>query len=248
MLIRDQYIEAIRRMKDRFGRERGGYLIPKDATLERCIDYAARYLYEKDTSEHYRYMRYQWALERLLADYGDHRKTGMIVHVDIGCGPGLFSWVVHDYFGQEEPKTAIELHAYDHSSEMVKLARLLWSEFKIGVRLDTTSDLEALISRIRQDGTPADMIVSFGHVLAQVSASCQKNAIAVFADILRRIRLNSSLVVAVDAQKDSADQNFRRSTGRLNEVLAARGLALWPRFQQRGSMVGVLTDRRSERT
>ncbi len=75
---------------------------------------------------------------------------------------------------------------------MVRLARSLWREFGTDIGLDITSDLDALLYRITQGGSPAGMmIVSFGHVLAQ--ASSQKNAIAVFVDVLSRIRLNSSL-------------------------------------------------------
>ena len=58
MLIRDRYVSVIGRMASRFGRESGDHLIPRDATLTRCIDYAARYLYEGDTVKHYRYNRY----------------------------------------------------------------------------------------------------------------------------------------------------------------------------------------------
>ena len=247
MPIQDQYIGAIRRMESRFGRDPGGPVIPKEATLKRCIDYAARYLYEGDTEPDYRYKRYMQALESLIGIYDVYRKTTTIVHMDIGCGPGLFSWVVHDYFKHREPKMAIKLHAYDHSPEMVRLAGLLWGKFETGIGLDTTSDLDALISRvlisrITQGGPPADMIVSFGHVLAQ--ASSQKNAIAVFADTLSRIRLNSSLVVAVDAK--SADQNFRLSIGRLVKVLADHGLAFRPCFLHRGDMIGMVTGCRSE--
>lgn len=97
---------------------------------------------------------------------------------------------------------------------MVRLARSLWREFGTDIGLDITSDLDALLYRITQGGSPAGMmIVSFGHVLAQ--ASSQKNAIAVFVDVLSRIRLNSSLVVAVDAQSDPAIQGFHRSIDRL---------------------------------
>lgn len=146
MLIRDRYVSVIGRMASRFGRESGDHVIPRDATLPRCIDYAARYLYEGDTDEHYRYKRYMRALEDLLRNYGDHRKTSTIVHVDVGCGPGLFSWVVHDYFKHREPKTEIELHAYDNTPTMVELADLIWREFDTDVHLGATSDLNELIS------------------------------------------------------------------------------------------------------
>ncbi len=138
MLIRDHYIGAVDRMASRFGRECGDHVIPPDATLPRCIDYAAYYLYERDTKKHYRYKRYLRALTDLLRHYGDHRKTPRIVHVDVGCGPGIFSWVVHDYFRRKEKGIEIELHAYDGSPEMVKLAGLIWSEFETGVYLNAT--------------------------------------------------------------------------------------------------------------
>ena len=244
-------------MASRFGRESGthvipAYVIPKNATLPRCIDYAARYLYEEDDVQHYRYKRYMRALEDLLRDYGDHRKPSTIVHVDIGCGPGLFSWVVHDYFKHRKLKTAIELHAYDHSPKMVELAGWIWSEFETGVHLGATSDLSDLISQVTLGRQSADVIVSFGHVLAQTSD--QQDALDSFADILRRIRLNNrlnnNLVMAVDAQNDQAVQRFHRSINRLIETLATHDIDLQPnqpKFPQRGSMGAVVTDCRSEK-
>ena len=245
MLIRDRYVGVIDRMASRFGRESGDHVIPRDATLARCIDYSARYLYERDTVEHYRYKRYMQALEDLLRDYGDHRKTSTIAHVDVGCGPGLFSWVVHDYFRHREPRTGIELHAYDHSPTMVELAGLIWREFETGVYLDATSDLDELISQVMQGGPPADVIVSFGHVLVQTSD--QEDAIDRFADVLSCIQLYSNLVVAVDAQNDPAIHKFHLSIDRLVEILATRGTELRLKFQRRGSMVAVVAGYRSER-
>ena len=238
MLIRDHYISAIDRMASRFGRESGDHVIPRDATLRRCVDYAARYLDEIDDDEHYRYNRYMLALTELLTHYGDHRRTPRIVHVDVGCGPGVFSWVVHDYFSVKERGTEIELCAYDSSSEMVRLAGLIWHEFDTGVYLDATSDVGELISRIMQGGQPADVIVSFGHVLAQTSD--QKDAIDSFADILSTVRLNSNLVVAVDAQSDPVVRAFRRSIDGLIRVLATRGLEVQWRRPRRGSFVAVV--------
>lgn len=244
MLIRDRYVGVIDRMASRFGRESGDHVIPRGATLPRCIDYAARYFYEGDTVEHYRYTRYMNALEDLLRDYGSHRKTSTIVHVDVGCGPGLFSWVVHDYFKHREPKTEIELHAYDNSPTMVRLADLIWHEFDTGVNLGATSDLDELISQIMEGGPSADVIVSFGHVLVQTSD--QEGSIESFAEILNSIRLDSNMIVAVDAQSDPAVQMFHRSIDRLVEALAAHGLELGSGFPRRGSFVAVVTDRRSE--
>lgn len=239
MLIRDHYISAIRRMACRFGRESGDHVIPRNATLRRCIDYAANYLYERDTKEHYRYKRYMRALKDLLRYYGDHRKTSRIVHVDVGCGPGVFAWVVHDYFRRKERGTEIELHAYDSCPKMATLARLIWGEFGIDVCLGATSNSDELISQIKEDGSPADVIVSFGHVLVQTSD--QEDAINGFADILSAIRPNSSLVVAVDAQSEEAVSTFDHSVDRLIEALATRDLEVRFEKPRWGSFVAVVT-------
>lgn len=89
--------------------------------------------------------------------------------MDVGCGPGLFSWVFHDYFKRQEQGTELKLHAYDRSPNMVRLAGLMWREFKTDVCLVATSDVDELISQVMQSRAPADVIVSFGHVLAQTS-------------------------------------------------------------------------------
>ena len=239
MLIRDHYVNAIYRMASRFGRESGDHVIPRNATLPRCIDYAVSYFHEGDTQEHYRYDRYVLALEDLLQYYGDHRKTPAVVHVDIGCGPGLFSWVVHDFFKYQEQGTELKLHAYDKSPNMVRLAGVMWREFKTDVCLLATSDLEELISQVMQSGLPADVIVSFGHVLAQTSD--RDDAIDSFAEILAAIRPKSNLIVAVDAQNRPAVRRFHRAVDGLRRRLIARGLEVLSERPRRGSFVAVVT-------
>ncbi len=90
-----------------------------------------------------------------------------------------------------------------------------------------------------QGGPPADVIVSFGHVLVQTSDP--KDAIDSFAGISSTIRLNSSLIVAVDAQSDPAIQRFHRSIDRLTNALVRDGIKVYTTYPNRGSWIAVLS-------
>lgn len=235
VLIRDQYIDAIEHAASRFGREANGHVIGKDASLPRCIDYAAHYFYEGDDVQHYRYDRYARALEDLLQRYGDRRRTSTIVHIDIGCGPGLFSWVVHDHFRTREPGTKINQYGYDHAPAMTRLANTLWSEFKNDGAPMWTNEPAELIKSVTHGSPLADAIVSFGHVLVQTSD--QNGATDSFVEILRSVRLQSTLLVAVDAH--SAAPQLRRTTKVISDALSAAGATVHSEEPEHGSFVAT---------
>lgn len=235
MLIRDQYINAIRRTAFQFGREAGDYVVAKEATLPRCIDYAAHYLDEGDDVEHYRYDRYARALEDLLQRYGDRRRTSTIVHIDIGCGPGLFSWVVHDHFRTREPGTEINQYGYDHAPEMTRLANILWSKFQIDGAPMWMNEPAELIKSVTHGSPTADAIVSFGHVLVQTSD--QSGATDSFIEILRSVRLQSTLLVAVDAH--GAVPQLRRTTKMISDALSVAGVTVHSKEPEHGSFVAT---------
>lgn len=242
MLIRQQYFAVLDGIADSCGRVRGHHIIHRNASLQRCIDYALHYFRENDTQQHYRYDRYYRAIERLLDRYGPVRRTRHVVHLDLGCGPGLFSWALHDYFSQNEPNTVLEVYGFDHAPSMTKLARLIWSELDGVGDAQFIHDPDELTSLVMQGGPPADVIVSFGHVLVQIAGSARTKAR--FAKILASVRLESSLLVAVDAIGRA--ETFEKVCKSLAKNLwSGHRLVVDPMEIDGSRLFGVLTDRRS---
>lgn len=247
MLIRQQYFGVLDGIADSHGRVRGQHIVKRhiigrNASLQRCIDYALHYFRENDTQPHYRYDRYYKTIERLLDRCGSVRRTRHVVHLDLGCGPGLFSWALHDYFSQNEPNTVLEVYGYDHAPSMTRLARLIWSELDGVCDAQFTHDSDELTSLVMQGGPPADVIVSFGHVLVQIARSASTKA--EFARILASVRLQSSLVVAVDAIGGA--ETFEKVCSSLAKTLwSCHRLVVDPMEIEGSRLFGVLTDRRS---
>ena len=234
--IREQYVDVLEGLATQFGRDEGNHIIPVNASFHRCIDYACRYFYERDSVPHYRFRRYRAALARLLNVFDGHldRNSEAIIHIDVGCGPGLFSWAAHDYFIENGGGRSLELYGYDHCPAMVRLAQAIWR------RLDTQADAsfahspDALMSDIWQGGSAANVIVSFGHVLIQ--ASEDPAAIRTFSDFLAR---HSPLVVAVDSKYGAA--TFGRACDSLRDALwCHHGLEIDMRVLPESRMVGVV--------
>lgn len=242
MPIRQQYLAVLDGIANIHGRVGGQHIIHRNATLPRCIDYALHYFSENDTRQHYRFDRYYRAIERLLDRYGSVRRTRHLVHLDLGCGPGLFAWALHDYFSQNEPDTVLEIYGFDHAPSMTRLARLVWSELDDVCDAQFIHDSDELTSLVMQGGPPADVIVSFGHVLVQIAGSARTKA--KFARILASVRLESSLVVAVDAIRRA--DTFEKVCSSLAKTLwSGHRLVVDPMEVEGSRLFGVLTDKRS---
>ena len=187
--------------------------------MQQCVGYALRYVSGHSTT-HYRYDRYRDALGLSLRCNRDFRRTDTIVHVDVGCGPGLFAWVVYDYF--RSLGVRVDSYGYDHAPEMVRLSRLIEDELETEIALNCYDDVEELLHAILARDLPADIIVTFGHVLVQLVDDDQ--GMGVFATILEHLaHLDRCLLVAVDAH--GYRTKFQRSYNGLCETLETRNLA-----------------------
>lgn len=257
--IKSQYVGAIQELSHRYGSSSVNYRIPQSVTLEQCIGYAQKHIVQvTEENQYYRYGRYSSALTDMLRQVPDFGSARRIVHIDIGCGPGLFSWVVHDHFLNHNPGQ-VSLHGYDRAPEMVKLGELLWGEMVTRVPIVLESDLRKFLVHIADISgrQHSDVIVSFGHVLVQTVDDMERdpNASEAFVDFSKIVaacsnRNSRCVVVAVDAHSstDSADrqEQFDRACKRLKKELQnSYGLRLkmqrLPKYSQRYGVVEVLT-------
>ena len=215
-----------------------GHQFPKNASLAKCIGYARRFVIESPSGgPHYRYDRYMRRLKATLRQYPV--SAGRVVHVDIGCGPGLFTWVVRDYF-RNVSQVDVELYGYDHAPEMVKLACLIWEYMDECVYYSVHGRIDDLFSTSMPGGTtPSAVLVTLGHVLVQTADD--ESAMRDFASIIATFaQLADCRVVAVDALSGRWPKDFQRACGQLRAALEKLGSIVDIRVVGRSEMQGVV--------
>ena len=255
LLIREHCREAFNKIEVQHGIEhRKDPIIPPDISLKQVIGYTRSHIIENET-EHFRYDRYWKALEVALkqSNFRSGRKN---VHLDLGCGPGLFSWVMRDYIlfrqapllklllkynTKDRSGTAIDkvmnatdtvMIGYDYAEKMIELAGLFQSRLRKQLlvedyNLEGYSKVGDIKERLNsEDFSNCDVIVTFGYVLVQTKDNLE--AMNNFADIIACLfPFNSCILIAVDAYRRQRDRkSFLNACVRLREVLNKRGVNL----------------------
>ena len=197
------------------------HFIRPNATFAQRLKYTQAYIVGGENSEpHYRYDYYSRALQEAAVGF----ETGeTLVHVDVGCGPGLFTWVVRDYF-RANPQIGLELYGYDHSSNMVELADSIWNHFEEDTHYSCHHSIEDFCSAAKAGGlAPCSVLVTFGYVLVQTIGD--QSAVRDFVDIVENVAtLGDCRVLAVDARSETNRETFRAACGNLAGALEQRGL------------------------
>ena len=226
MSIRDSYIPTFGSIKNKYGAGYSGPKIRTDASLKRAIGYAREYVV-KHSQQHFRYDYYQKALSsafrRLRFDPAGRR----IVHLDMGCGPGLFSWVMHDHIESEYAQNvnSVSYFGYDHAAAMIRLAHLFWDRLPVRCDFDGYSSLDEIAAVLTdRDFSNHDVVVTFGYVLVQVQDST--SAMDDFAALTSCLfPTHSCLMVAADAHNDSTVRSaFRDQCAALQAALSEVGV------------------------
>lgn len=149
---------------------RPGHVIPAHASFQQVVQYTYDwYCVQRGTDSYqYRDRRYRQALASTEA------LGGRTAHIDIGCGAGLFSWVLLDWANDNGlPYGQIDLYGLDHSQEMINLAYAMRHGLAAHIadypQLHYTHEVDVLLQDLTNGhhaGT--DYIVTFGHVLVQI--------------------------------------------------------------------------------
>lgn len=182
--------------------------------------YAMKYVV---SDKHYRYRQYRkhfvYGLSSLEYEPDPEHP---LLHVDVGCGPGLFTWVVLDQLRREEKerkRIAVHPVGYDHSRAIIRLAKRCCERLQPHVNTDrgrrpdhprnhlpTPSfvcgrrEFQAWIEPELKEKQSRDIIVTFGHILVQTSDA--DHATQDFAWIMTRLaelEFRRFLLVASDA-------------------------------------------------
>ena len=198
-------------------------------SLQQTIEYTRQFVVEQ-TTPHFRYQYYHDALSLALTELGFDPDNRQVVHLDIGCGPGVFSWVVYDHMASQATRDPghVDYYGYDHAAAMIQLAHLFLERFPIKYEFHGYSDLAEIVTALAdQDLSNCDVLITFGYALVQVRAN--PTALDDFATLIACVfPSHSCIMVAADAYnyrptRDAFDDQCRALETALIEVGVALG-------------------------
>lgn len=231
MRIKNHYIEGFNKISDKYGEVFCGYEIPEDISLEQAIGYTNEYIIKSKPNKHFRYDYYRKILAKAVSELDFNPANNRIIHLDLGCGPGLFSWVVQDYMllGLEKNHSDLDLIGYDHAKNMIRLASLFQGhlrkhlpvEYNLGGYFKIVKIQNMLKSR---DFSDCDILITFGHVLIQVKDDPE--ALQNFVGIIKNLfPSRSCILVAVDAYKhENRRRDFYTACTELQSAIVGVGV------------------------
>ena len=205
MRLKDHYqriLGDIAREHDIEVRQRPGYLVRRDSGRVHVVHHTVWYVGGRaDTRQHYRYRRYLEVLSSVAL------VEERIAHVDLGCGAGLFSWVLLDWATERGIEDHhVDLYGMDHNSAMIELANEVREQF-LRHRPDypelryeeEADDLCATLTENHRES--AKYIVTLGHVLVQArTRDAIQNFTQVIAHVVRLVGpAENCTLIAIDA-------------------------------------------------
>ena len=211
--IRGRYGAAIDEIAKKEGTSELGFVVPRGATLAQCIGYARDYVVRIGQERpHYRYEKYRTTLRKCMQELPFDQTTPTVTHLDLGAGPGLFTWVFWDHVHSETAEgggLALELFGYDHAPEMARLARRVWDAFGLPATYRCFADEDEVYTHVWPQGPPTNVLITLGHSLIQVHEA-RDGGLAVFAELCEAVAGldRSTRLVAVDAHSGDRPGEF----------------------------------------
>ena len=235
-IIQSRYLAVCDNLILDFGATPSNYAIPEDASFQVCLGYLQKYVVAQ--RNHYRFNRYTgllnpWYHENAFpSDRAEHywdsgRDRLRFLHIDLGSGPGLFTWAVRDYLDDVfwGPSWEYEsMHiGYDYSASMVDLATVLWNRLAVDSKAVWCSSQESLLALAQTPIGSCDyLLITMGHVIIQLSEQDQAE-LDRFADCIGQLldchHAPPTDILIVDAHSGSRPQQFERALKRFVAAL-----------------------------
>ena len=203
------------------------FSISTSTSYKQVLEYSDWYVAGTgDKCPPYRYNRYLETLNQLPV--GDGRQ----VHVDMGCGAGLFSWAYLDWATAKGIKYKhIRLFGLDHNPASLRLAKQIRKRLSSAIsdypKLRYYRQSESLIRNLEKLHLgDSDYVITFGHVLEQAHGS---EEIQQFSVVIRSVLdlvepgCRCTLVV-VDAFAGQRRKDLEQGWSRLRENLNKMGI------------------------
>ena len=217
--IRGKYVAVINAIAEEQGGNYCDYVVPKNATLAECIGYAQKY-YVEGNEKHHRYDRcrrlLKTAMSHILPNTGS-RQT--LLHMDIGAGPGLYSWVLRDYARRNYPTINLKLYGYDRAPKMAKLANMIWDRLDENVAYSCFHDKNELYTAAMSGPSRSvNVVLTLGYVLIQTDGD---GSLKELASLCKKFSVNSNAcLIAIDAYSGSRPTQFESAWDKLVSSLS----------------------------
>ncbi len=223
--IRGKYIAVINAIEEEHGSNNCDYVVPKNATLAECIGYARKY-YVEGQEKHHRYNRCWSLLETAMDSIPlDTSSKKTLLHIDVGAGPGLYTWVLRDYARQHYRTINLELYGYDRVPGMAKLANMMWGRFDENVSYSCFHDKNELCTAAAADPSRSiNVVLTLGYVLIQTDGDGSLNELA---SLCETFSVNSNVcLIAIDAYSWDRPTQFESAWNKLVSLLSNRRVSV----------------------
>ena len=236
-MLKDRYLDVCAGLIGEVGTADVTHRIPKNATLKQCVRYLEQHIIHD--RQHFRYVRYMRMVDHYFRGYlGAHGggRRPLIVHVDLGTGPGILNWVIYDYFQQSwrrRNRPQLVQFGYDQCPAMVKLAERIWTDFGLQHEVQFLDSPKALRKAVEAMTGEAYLLITFGHVLIQSYNPVDRSVIINFAKLCNRLARSRDAadVLAVDAYAHAYSRQFDEAAKCLHRELrgsSTNATAIYP--------------------
>ena len=223
--IKSKYVAVIDAIAAEHGSDDCYYAVEKNATLAECIGYAQKY-YVEGEEKHHRYNRCRKLLETAMSCIPPNtgsRQT--LLHIDIGAGPGLYTWVLRDYIRKKHPTINLKLYGYDRAPEMAKLANVIWKQFDENSSYSCFHDRNKLYAAAMSGSSRSVYVVlTLSYVLIQTDGDGSLNELA---SLCEKFSVNSNVcLIAIDAYSRDRPNLFENAWNKLVSLLSNRRVSV----------------------
>lgn len=236
-MLKDRYLDVCDGLIGEVGTAEVTHRIPTNATLKQCVRYLEQHIVHD--RQHFRYDRYMRMVDHYFRGYlGAHGggRRPLIVHVDLGTGPGIFNWVIYDYFQQSwrrRNRPQLVQFGYDQCPAMVKLAERIWTDFGLQHEVQFLDSPKALRKAVAAMTGEAYLLITVGHVLIQSYNPVDRSVIINFAKLCNRLARSRDAadVLAVDAYAHAYSRQFDEAAKCLHRELcgsSTNATAIYP--------------------
>ncbi len=223
--IRGKYVAVINAIAEEHGSNNCHYVVPKDATLAQCLHYAQEYYVEGD-EEHHRYDRCRRLLKTAMSHILPNTSSRQtLLHIDIGAGPGLYSWVLRDYARRNYPTINLKLYGYHRAPKMAKLANMIWKRLNENVAYSCYHDKNELYDAAMSGSSRSVYVVlTLGYLLIQTDMDGSLNELA---SLCKKFSVNSNAcLIAIDAYSGKRPTKFEDAWNKLVSLLSNRRVSV----------------------
>ena len=162
-------------------------------------------------------------LETCVQNVPFDKSVPTVLHVDLGAGPGLFTWAFWDLMQDEmvgDNSPSLDLFGYDHAPQMAALARHIWNRFEVQTPYRCFDNEEEVYANVWPQGPKTNVLITLGHSLIQ--AHEHGSGLTVFAELCEAVAGldRNTRLVAVDAHSGNRAQQFVAAWRKLLSMMA----------------------------